>query len=153
MTKKALFLCTGNSARSQMAEGLVNHYLADEWRAYSAGTRPAGYVHPLAVEAMAELNIDISRQRSKAADEYRDADLDLVVTVCDDANEACPLWLGQGRRKHISFPDPAQAQGNDEQRLAQFRHVRDDIRRALFALLVNGHGTVAEASLHPEFAK
>ena len=138
MSKSVLFLCTGNSARSQMAEGLVNHYLGDEWRAYSAGTDPAGYVHPLAVQAVAELGIDISRQRSKSADEFRDKDLDLVVTVCDDAAENCPVWLGQGRRLHLGFPDPAQATGSEEERLAAFRQVRDGLRRALFDLMVNG---------------
>ncbi|MEJ2211945.1 MAG: arsenate reductase ArsC [Anaerolineae bacterium] len=138
MSKSVLFLCTGNSARSQMAEGLVNHYLGEEWWAYSAGTEPAGYVHPLAVQAVAELGIDISRQRSKSADEFRDKDLDLVVTVCDDAAENCPVWLGQGRRLHLGFPDPAQATGSEEERLAAFRQVRDGLRRALFDLMVNG---------------
>lgn len=139
MRKNILFLCTGNSARSQMAEGLVNHYLVDEWRAYSAGTDPAGYVHPLAVRAMAQLGIDISRQRSKSADEFRRKEFDLVVTVCDDAAENCPVWLGQGRRLHIGFPDPARATGNEEEQLAVFRQVRDDLRQALFELLVNGN--------------
>lgn len=138
MRKNILFLCTGNSARSQMAEGLVNHYLVDEWRAYSAGTDPAGYVHPLAVRAMAQLGIDISRQRSKSADEFRRKEFDLVVTVCDDAAENCPVWLGQGRRRHIGFPDPASAVGSEDERLAVFRQVRDDLRRALFDLMVNG---------------
>ena len=136
--KKILFLCTGNSCRSQMAEGLVNHYLGDEWHAYSAGTRPAGYVHPLAVGVMSELGIDISRQRSKSADEFRDKTLDMVVTVCDDAAENCPLWLGQGRQVHIGFEDPAQATGSEEEQKAVFRRVRDEIRRALYDHLVNG---------------
>ena len=138
MRKNILFLCTGNSARSQMAEGLVNHYLGDEWRAYSAGTEPAGYVHPLAVRAIAQLGIDISRQRSKSADEFRGKEFDLVVTVCDDAAENCPVWPGQGHRVHIGFPDPARATGSEKERLGAFRQVRDDLRRALFDLLVNG---------------
>ena len=138
MSKSVLFLCTGNSARSQMAEGLVNHYLGEEWRAYSAGTDPAGYVHPLAVRAMAQLGIDISRQHSKLADEFRGREFDLVVTVCDDAAENCPVWLGQGRRLHLGFPDPARATGSEKERQAVFRQVRDDLRRALFDLMVNG---------------
>ena len=109
--KRVLFLCTGNSCRSQMAEGLVNHFLVDDWVAISAGTKPAGYVHPLAIEAMAELSIDISGHRSKSADEYRDVDLDLVITVCDHAAKRCPTWLGKGRVRHIGFPDPAAATG------------------------------------------
>jgi arsenate reductase (thioredoxin) len=139
MKTKVLFLCTGNSCRSQMAEGLVNHYLGDEWQAYSAGTNPAGYVHSLAVRVMSELGIDLSRQRSKLVDEFRDKQFDVVVTVCDDAAENCPLWLGQGRKVHIGFEDPAQATGSDEERLAVFRRVRDEIRQELFDLLVNGN--------------
>ena len=136
--KQVLFLCTGNSCRSQMAEGLVNHYLVDEWRAYSAGTVPSGYVHRLAVQAMSELGIDISRQRSKSADAFRGQEFDTVVTVCDDAAENCPSWLGSGRKVHIGFEDPAKATGSEEERLAVFRRVRDEIRQELFNLLVNG---------------
>jgi len=133
--RTVLFLCTGNSARSQMAEGLVNHFLGDSWRAVSAGTNPAGYVHPLAVRALAELGIDISAQRSKSAEEFRSQPLDLVITVCDDAAENCPLWLGQGRVLHISFPDPARAVGSEEERLAVFRRVRDAIRERVLPVL------------------
>jgi arsenate reductase len=139
MKKQVLFLCTGNSCRSQMAEGLVNHYLGDRWQAVSAGTEPAGYVHPLAIQAMTELGIDISHHRSKPVGEFRDADLDLVITVCDDAAENCPVWLGSGRKVHIGFQDPARASGSDEERLAVFCQVRDDIRQALFDLLVKGN--------------
>ena len=133
--RSVLFLCTGNSCRSQMAEGLVNHFLSDRWRASSAGTRPSGYVHPLAIEAMAELGIDISDQRSKSVDEFRDADFDVVITVCDAAAENCPLWLGSGRVHHIGFPDPADASGTKEERLAVFRQVRDGLRRHVFRYL------------------
>ena len=136
MRREVLFLCTGNSCRSQMAEGLVNHYLGDEWRAYSAGTNPAGYVHPLAVQAMAELQIDISRQRSKSVDEFRATEFDVVATVCDAAAENCPVWLGNGHRVHIGFQDPARATGSDEERLAVFRQVRDEIRRQMFSFLM-----------------
>ena len=126
--KQVLFLCTGNSCRSHMAEGLTNHFLGDDWQAYSAGTEPAGYVHPLAIKALDELGIDISGHSSKTADVLRHITFDLVVTVCDDAAENCPLWLGEGDVRHISFPDPAKATGTDEEKLAVFRQVRDDIR-------------------------
>jgi len=125
--KQVIFLCTGNSCRSQMAEGLVNHYLGDEWQAYSAGTEPAGYVHPLAVEAMSELEIDISNGISKSVDKFRHTNLDLVVTVCDDASENCPTWFGSEKVVHISFSDPAKAEGTDIERFVVFQQVRDDI--------------------------
>jgi arsenate reductase len=133
--KQVLFLCTGNSCRSQMAEGLVNYFLPDAWEAYSAGTQPAGYVHPLAIQVMAEFDIDISRNRSKSTDEFRYIGPDLVITVCDDAAENCPVWLGQGQVAHLSFPDPAKAAGTEEERLAVFRQVRDDIRRRVLDYL------------------
>jgi arsenate reductase len=136
--KRVLFLCTGNSARSQMAEGLVNHFLAGEWEAASAGTRPAGYVHPLAVRVMAELGIDVGGQRSKSVDEFRGADIDLVMTLCDSAAEDCPLWLGKGRVEHVSFPDPAAAEGPEEARLDAFRQVRDAIRKRVVEPLGEG---------------
>jgi len=135
MKKRMLFLCSGNSARSQMAEGLVNHFLHDEWEAYSAGTAPTGHVHPLAIRAMAELGIDISHQHSKAVDEFRDAEFDLVVTVCDNAASNCPLWLGPGRVKHMGFPDPAAATGSEAERLAVFHQVRDGLRQEVFRYL------------------
>ena len=147
--KRVLFLCTGNSCRSQMAEGLVNHFLREAWEAYSAGTDPAGYVHPLAIRAMAELGIDISGRRSKPVDEFRDATLDLVVTVCDDAAENCPRWLGQGRVAHISFPDPARATGTQAERLAAFRRVRDDIRRQVIGFLKREAGDAGQALRNP----
>jgi len=133
--KRVLFLCTGNSARSQMAEGLVNHLLEDGWEAYSAGTQPSGYVHPLAVRAMAEIGMDISTQRSKSADEFREVEFDVVITVCDNAAKNCPFWLGSGRVTHKGFPDPAAATGSEEERLAVFRQVRDGLRQEIFAHL------------------
>lgn len=111
-----------------MAEGLTNHFLGESWQAVSAGTEPAGYVHPLAIQALAELGIDISNHRSKTADEFMGMAFDLVVTVCDDAAENCPVWLGKGQKQHISFPDPAKATGTDDEKLLVFRQVRDDIR-------------------------
>jgi arsenate reductase len=129
MKRKVLFLCTGNSCRSQMAEAIVNARLSDEWEAVSAGTKPAGYVHPKALEALSEIGIQ-HQGRSKLADEFRGVDFDLVVTVCDSAAEECPLWLGKGKKIHHSFPDPAKTDNLDD-----FRAVRDAIARELLALL------------------
>jgi len=136
MTKKrVLFLCTGNSCRSQMAEGLVNHFLGDEWEAVSAGTEPAGYVHPFAVAVMADLNIDIARQRSKSAEEFKRHKFERVITVCDDAAEHCPVWLGNGQTLHIGFIDPAAATGPEQTRLNVFRQVRDQIKARIIPIL------------------
>lgn len=133
--KKVLFLCTGNSARSQMAEGFINHLLSDHWQAYSAGTRPACYVHPLAITVMAELGIDISEQWSKSTEEFRDRDFDLVITVCDNAAKTCPTWLGKGRKVHIGFPDPAMGEGGELARMQLFRQIRDAIRERIVPFL------------------
>ncbi len=133
--RTVLFLCTGNSARSQMAEGLVNDLRGDQWHAVSAGTHPTGYVHPTAMAVLEEIGMDISAARSKSADEFRDTPFDLVVTVCDDAAENCPLWLGQGKRMHIGFPDPAKASGSADQVLAAFRTVRDAIQQQVIPFL------------------
>lgn len=132
--KRVLFLCTGNSCRSQMAEAIVNARWGDAWEAYSAGTQPAGYVHPLAVQVLSEIGIQHAG-RSKSADEYRAVPFDLVVTVCDDAAENCPVWLGKGRRVHVGFPDPAKATGSEDEVLAVFRQVRDDIAARIGELL------------------
>jgi arsenate reductase len=121
MKRKVLFLCTGNSCRSQMAEAIVNAQMGDRWEAVSVGTKPAGYVHPKALAALAEIGIQ-HQGHSKLADEFRGVDFDLVVTVCDSAAEECPLWLGKGRRQHHSFPDPAKTDDMDD-----FRRVRDAI--------------------------
>lgn len=137
MQKKVLILCTGNSARSQMSEGLINHFLGDSWQAESAGTDPAGYVHPLAIKAMAELGIDISGHYSKSTDLFQQARPDLVITVCNDAAENCPVWLGEGETAHISFLDPAAATGSEEEQLAVFRQVRDDIRQRVLGYLTD----------------
>jgi arsenate reductase len=124
--KRVLFLCTGNSCRSQMAEAVINSQPELGWQAYSAGTKPSGYVHPKALEALEEIDIH-HRGISKNVDELREIDFDLVVTVCDSAAEECPLWLGPGKRVHHSYPDPAAAEGTDEQIMAVFRQVRDRI--------------------------
>jgi arsenate reductase len=134
---RVLILCTGNSARSQMAEGLVNHFLGEVWEACSAGTQPAGYVHPLAIEAMTELGINLSDQRSKSVDELRHAHFDVVVTVCDEAAENCPVWLGAGNVVHIGFPDPARAPGGHDEKLAVFREVRDAIHVQVLGYLAD----------------
>jgi arsenate reductase len=130
MKRKVLFLCTGNSCRSQMAEAIVNTRLGEQWEAVSAGTKPAGFVHPKALQALHEIGIP-HQGRSKQADEFREVDFDLVVTVCDSAAEECPLWLGKGKRTHRSFPDPAVTDNLDD-----FRKVRDDIEREITQLLM-----------------
>ena len=132
--KKVLFLCTGNSCRSQMAEAIVNARLGDRWQAFSAGTKPTGFVHPKALAALKEIGIQ-HQGRSKRAEEFKDTDFDLVVTVCDSAAEECPVWLGKGKRLHHSFPDPAKAQGTDEEVMNVFRSVRDDIEQEMIELL------------------
>ncbi len=129
--KRVLILCTGNSCRSQMAEGLVRHDLGDCWEVASAGTHPAWAVHPLAVRAMAEAGIDISGQRPKHWAPLLDEPWDLVVTVCDSARESCPVFPGAAEQIHVSFPDPILATGTTEERLAAYRAVRDDIRARL----------------------
>ena len=131
---KVLFLCTGNSCRSQLAEALVNARMGDRWEAVSAGTQPAGYVHPKALAALAEVGIQ-HQGRSKLADEFRGVAFDLVVTVCDSAAEDCPLWLGQGHRVHHSFPDPAKATGTEDEIMQSFCTVRDAIDQYIGELL------------------
>ncbi len=123
-----------------MAEAIVNSRLGDAWEAVSAGTVPAGHVHPNALRALAEIGIE-HHGRSKSADEFRDVPFDLVVTVCDDAAENCPVWLGPGQRAHLSFTDPAKITGSEEQVMAAFRSVRDDIARRIPALLQEWHAT------------
>ena len=130
---QVLVLCTGNSARSQMAEGLINAQLADRFVAFSAGTQPAGYVHPQAIAALGEIGIDVSGYRSKSVDEFRDMPFDVVITVCDDAAENCPVWLGRGQRVHIGFPDPAAEPAGQQPQ--QFRAVRDAIQDRLLEYL------------------
>ncbi len=132
--KRVLFICTRNSARSQMAEALVNHDLAGKFEALSAGTEPSS-VHPLAIATMGELGIDISRQRSKDLQEFADQKYDYVITLCDQANEACPVFFGGTRRMHMGFPDPAAVMGSEEDKLAAFRETRDQIREKVVAFL------------------
>jgi arsenate reductase len=128
MKKRVLFLCTHNSARSQMAEGMLRAMAGDRFEVFSAGTEQTR-VHPLAIEAMAETGIDISAQTSKTLDALTDQRFDYVITVCDDAKESCPIFSGQAERIHWSFNDPGAADGTDEQRLQVFRDVRDAIQQ------------------------
>jgi len=130
MKKKILFLCTHNSCRSQMAEGIANHYLSDRLQALSAGTE-ATSVNPRAIEVMQEISIDISGHRSKTMDEFAGEKFDYVITLCGDANEKCPLFFGGVERMHIGFSDPAKATGSDEEIMAEFRRVRDEIKITL----------------------
>jgi arsenate reductase (thioredoxin) len=134
---KVLFLCTHNSARSQMAEGLVRHLAGGRFEVMSAGTE-ATHVRPLAVRAMDEVGIDISGQESKTLDRYLGEPFDYVITVCEEANEACPFFPGAAERLHWSLPDPAAAQGTEEQRLEVFQSVRDLLRDYIEGELVNG---------------
>jgi arsenate reductase (thioredoxin) len=121
-----LFICTRNSARSQMAEGLTRHLRGGEYEASSAGVQP-GTVHPLAIKALAEIGIDISGYKSKSVEEFRDTEFDLVVTVCDKAKDTCPFFPGKVV-VHRGFEDPAMADDSEENRLARFRAVRDEIK-------------------------
>ena len=137
---RTLFVCTHNSARSQMAEGFLRHLAGDRFEVASAGTE-ATHVRPQAVRVMNELGIDISRQESKTLDRYLGEPFDYVITVCDEANEACPFFPGAGERLHWSLPDPAAAQGTEEDRLLEvFRAVRDRLRQHIEGELANGRG-------------
>jgi len=129
-----LFLCRGNAARSQMAEGLANALLGDKVQAFSAGSEPAGKVSSRAIEAMKELGIDISGQRSKHLDEFEGREFDYVVTLCETDGEACPYFPARLKNLHLPFPDPAAMVGSREETLAGFRQVRDQIRQSLLEL-------------------
>ena len=130
--KRVLFLCTHNSARSQMAEGLLRQLGGDRFEAYSAGTE-ATRVRPFAIKAMQELGIDITGQQSKTLERYLDQAFDKVITVCDLANEVCPVFFGARERLHWSFPDPSQATGSEDDQLAVYREVRDAIKARIEA--------------------
>ncbi len=134
MKPRVLILCTGNSARSQMAEGLFRHQGGDRYEVFSAGTQPS-IVRPEAIAVMQEIGIDISGHRSKSVDEFVAQPLDLVITVCDNANESCPVFPGRTKRLHWPFEDPAHVEGSDEQRKAAFRRVRDQIQLKIRSFL------------------
>lgn len=129
-SKRVLILCTGNSARSQMAEGLLRHFASDEFEVESAGVEQS-FVRPQAIEAMREIGIDIRAHRSKSVDEFAGQEFDYVITVCDNARERCPVFPAQTRRIHWSFDDPAAAEGDQAAQLEVFRRVRDEIAARL----------------------
>ncbi|MDA8527602.1 arsenate reductase ArsC [Opitutaceae bacterium] len=128
-----LILCTGNSCRSHMAEGLLRQAAGDLLDVHSAGSNPAGYVHPLAIKAMAEIGIDISAHTSKHMNDFLDKDVHTVITVCGNADQACPMYPGQVGRHHWGFDDPAHAPGDEEAQLVVFRRVRDEIQKVFAA--------------------
>ncbi len=135
MKRRVLILCTGNSCRSQMAAAIINARRGDTWEAVSAGTKPADRVHPKALQALAEIDIHTPGSRPTHIDTLRGQSFDLVVTVCGDAAENCPVWPGQGKRVHVGFPDPAKAAGSEAEIMAVFRTVRDAIARQILDLL------------------
>lgn len=124
--KNVLFLCTGNSCRSQMAEGIINATMPEKWQAFSAGVSPSGYVHPIALQVLKEINIE-HQGHSKHPDVFREQKFDLVVTLCESASESCPVWLRGGRVLHFSLDDPAKVAGTDEEKMTAFRLIRDKI--------------------------
>ena len=134
MKKRVLFLCTANSCRSQMAEGIVNHFLGDKVEAFSAGTR-ATFINPRAIAVMKEIGIDISDHRSKEMSEFKGQTFDYVITLCDSAHETCPYFFGGVEITHIGFSDPANAKGSEDEIMAEFRRVRDEIKDRLLAFL------------------
>ncbi|MBT5927681.1 MAG: arsenate reductase ArsC [Verrucomicrobia bacterium] len=123
-----LILCTGNSCRSHMAEGILRHAVGDTAHVHSAGSDPTGLVHPNAIEVLKEVGMDISSHTSKHMNDFLDKDIAVVITVCDNADQACPNFPGQVRRYHWPFPDPAKVEGSEEEVLQVFRQVRDQIR-------------------------
>ena len=136
--KRVLILCTGNSCRSQMAEALWDSLGEGQWESESAGSHPSGYVHPLAITAMNELDIDIAGYESKSLDQFRDQQFDLVVTVCDNAKSSCPVFVGAKTTLHWPFDDPADATGTDDEKLQVFRRVRDEIKQRIQQYLSEG---------------
>ena len=131
---RVLILCTGNSARSQMAEGLLRHLGGTRYEVFSAGTKPAG-VNPLAIEAMREVGIDISTQRSKSVAEFAGQEFAAVITVCDNAAEECPIFPGAPQRAHWSLTDPAAVSGTEQEKLGAFRKVREELERRIQAFV------------------
>ena len=128
--KRVLFLCTGNSCRSQMAEGFLRHLAGDKFEVFSAGVKPT-QVNPLAVKVMAEVGIDISKHKSKSAMEFIGQQFDYVITVCDNAKQTCPVFPGHYEKLHWSLEDPAEAEGGEEERMVVFREIRDKIKQKI----------------------
>ena len=137
MTPLILILCTGNSCRSHLAEGILSSMAQGRFQVASAGSRPARYVHPLAIRVMAEIGIDISTHHSKHMDEFLTRPVETVITVCGHADQACPMFRGQANRHHWPFDDPAHAIGTEEEQLIVFRRVRDEMR-AVFTAYADG---------------
>lgn len=133
MRPTILILCTGNSCRSHLAEGILQRALGDAFRVVSAGSNPAGYVHPLGIKAMAEIGIDISDHTSKHLNEFLNDDVETVITVCGNADQACPVFPGQTNRHHWPFDDPAHTTGSEEEQLQVFRRVRNEIHQVFGA--------------------
>jgi arsenate reductase len=144
MKPTILILCTGNSCRSHLAEGILRQAAGDILTVASAGSKPAGYVHPLAIEVMQEIGIDISAHHSKHMDEFLTQPVETVVTVCGNADQACPMFPGQSNRHHWGFDDPAHATGTREEQLSVFRRVRDEIKR-VFEAYAEGRKDAAKA--------
>ena len=140
-----LILCTGNSCRSHLAEGLLRADAGDLFEIHSAGSKPAGYVHPKAIRVMSELGIDISGHTSKHLSEFLDRKIDIVITVCGNADQACPMFPGQVSRHHYGFDDPALAQGTEEEILAVFRRTRDAVR-LVFQAYADGRRDLVQTS-------
>lgn len=141
-----LILCTGNSCRSHMAEGILRAAAGDLLNVQSAGSKPAGYVHPLAIKALAEIGIDISAHHSKHMDEFLTQEVETVITVCGNADQACPMFPGQVNRYHWGFEDPAHATGTEEEQMAVFRQIRDQIRAVFEAYAAGRRDTHRELS-------
>ena len=133
MKPAVLILCTGNSCRSHLAEGILRHAAGDLLEVHSAGSNPSGYVHPKAIQVMKEIGIDISGHSSKHMNEFLDRKVETVITVCGNADQACPMFPGRVNRYHWGFDDPAHATGTDEEKLTVFRRVRDEIQRVFQA--------------------
>lgn len=136
MKRSVLFLCTANSCRSQMAEGIVNTFLGDRLEAFSAGTK-ASFVNSMAIEVMREIGVDISKHRSKNLSEFDGQKFDYVITLCGDANETCPLYVGTTMKMHIGFDDPARSTGSEEEVWREFRRVRDEIKEKVMRYFSN----------------
>jgi arsenate reductase len=132
--RRVLFLCNGNSCRSQIAEAIVNTQLSEDWQAFSAGVQPTGFIHLFSLRVLTEIGIS-HEGRSKSVNEFRNQSFDVVITLCDESAESCPLWLGRGKRVHIGFPDPAKATGSDGEIIAVFRKIRDDITKQVLEFL------------------
>jgi arsenate reductase len=142
---KVLILCTGNSCRSHMAEGILRHSAGDLFEVFSAGSKPAGYVHPVAIEVLREIGMDISHHESKHLDQFLSTGIQTVITVCDNANDSCPVFPGHVKRHHWGFEDPPKAVRPSESETDAFRRIRDEIR-AVFEAYASGYRDAIESA-------